>query len=127
MSEMIEEQNKVIISLLARSTIGIQHIEKIVRSGKKKGDPDKFVLAYNALDGITSGAELAKIVGISQPGIVSVLQTWENEGIIYKVGKTGRYAGLLRIPLKKRASAKKKPNAPKGKENVENGEPEKEQ
>lgn len=107
MSEIIEEQNKVIISLLARSVIGIQQIEKIVRGGKKKGEPDKFVLAYNALDGTTSGVDLAKIVGISQPGMVSVLQTWENEGIIYKVGKSGRYAGLLNIPVKKKTSRSK--------------------
>jgi hypothetical protein len=107
MSEILEEQNKVIISLLARSTIGVEHIEKIVRGGKKKGNPDKFVLAYNALDGTTSGVDLAKIVGISQPGMVSVLQTWENEGIIYKVGKSGRYAGLLNIPVKKKTSQNK--------------------
>jgi len=113
MSEILEEQNKIIISLLARLVIGIQQIEKIVRGGKKKGDPDKFVLAYNALDGTTSGVDLAKIVGISQPAMVSVLQTWENEGIIYKVGKSssGRYAGLVKLPLKKKSTlATKKEN-----------------
>lgn len=125
MSEIIEEQNKVIISLLARSVIGIQQIEKIVRSGKKKGEPDKFVLAYNALDGTTSGVDLAKIVGISQPGMVSVLQTWENEGIIYKAGKSGRYVGLLKIPLKKKSSTKKKTDILKERDKVENGEQEK--
>jgi hypothetical protein len=124
MTEILEEQNKIIISLLARSVIGIQQIEKIVRSGKKKGDPDKFVLAYNALDGTTSGVDLAKIVGISQPGMVSVLQTWENEGIIYKVGKTGRYAGLLKIPLKKRVSNKKKLGNIKERDKVDHGEQE---
>lgn len=100
MSEILEQQNKVIISLLARSTFGVERIDKIVRSYKKKGRPDDFVRAYNALDGLKSGAEVAKIVGITQQGMSAVLQTWEEEGIVYKVGKSGHYAGLLKIPEK---------------------------
>ena len=119
MSEILEEQNKVIISLLARSVFGVQQIEKIVRSGKKKGDPDKFVLAYNSLDGTKTGVELAKIIGITQPAMVSILQTWENEGIIYKVGKStsGRYAGLVKLPLKKKSSSATKIENPEQEEN----------
>jgi hypothetical protein len=46
MSEIIEQQLQVIISLLARSTIGVEHIERVVRSKKRKGNPDDFVKAY---------------------------------------------------------------------------------
>jgi len=100
MSEVLEQQNKVIISLLARRTLGVEHIDKIVRSHKKKGRPDDFVKAYNALDGLTSITEIAKIVGITRQGMSSVLQTWEEEGIVYKVDKAGTYAGLLKLPAK---------------------------
>jgi hypothetical protein len=102
MSETLEAQNRIMISLLARTAIGIENIEKIVRSNKKKGDPDKFVSAYNALDGSKSGTDLAKIVGITKQGMNQVLQTWEEEGIIYKAGNPSRYFKLLKIPSKTR-------------------------
>jgi hypothetical protein len=56
------------------------------------------------------------MVGITQPAMVSVLQTWEQEGIVYKIGKSGRYAGLLKLPTKTKmssASDKKKRRRPK--------------
>ncbi|MBI3176279.1 MAG: hypothetical protein HYZ25_21345 [Chloroflexi bacterium] len=108
MSKTLEAQNKIIISLLARTALGIKEIDRIVRSGKKKGDPDNFALVYNSLDGTKSGAELAKIVGITQQGMSSVLQTWEEEGIVYKNDETGFYVGLLKLPIKKKPSAKAK-------------------
>lgn len=103
MSSILEAQNRIIISLLARSTIGIKEIERIVRSGKKKGDPDNFVLVYNSLNGHKSGVELAKIVGITKQGMSSVLQTWEEEGIVYRNDETGFYVGLLKLPLKRKS------------------------
>lgn len=108
MSKTLEAQNKIIISLLARTALGIKEIDRIVRSGKKKGDPDNFALVYNSLDGTKSGAELAKIVGITQQGMSSVLQTWEEEGIVYKNDETGFYIGLLKLPIKKKSSGKAK-------------------
>lgn len=100
MSERLERQNEVIIGLLARSNIGIEVIHHIVTSGKKKGKPENFVLAYNALNGSTTIGELAEIVGITQQGMASVLQTWEEEGIVYKFGTASqtRYVGLLKLP-----------------------------
>ncbi len=108
MSNILETQNRIIISLLARSAIGIKEIEKIVRSNKKKGNPDDFVQAYNSLDGTKSGVELAKIVGITQQSMSSVFQTWEDEGIVYKNDETGFYLGLLKLPIKRKSPAKTK-------------------
>lgn len=128
MSKTLEVQNKIIISLLARTALGIKEIDRIVRSGKKKGDPDNFALVYNLLDGTKSGAELAKIVGITQQGMSSVLQTWEDEGIVYKNDETGFFVGLLKLPIKKKPSSKSKAtnlynetDAIKNKEEEENG------
>ena len=100
MSEILEQQNKVIISLLARNTIGVERIDKIVRSHKRKGHAENFVAAYNALDGLTNIADIAKIVGITRQGMSAVLQAWEEEGIVYKVGKEDHYVGLLKLPTK---------------------------
>jgi hypothetical protein len=108
MSKTLETQNKIIISLLARSALGIKEIERTVRSGKKKENQDKFVLVYNALDGTKSGTELARIVGITKQGMSSVFQTWEEEGIVYKNDDTGFYVGLLKLPIKRKSPAKTK-------------------
>ncbi|MBE0681653.1 MAG: hypothetical protein IH589_07035 [Anaerolineales bacterium] len=108
MSKTLETQNKIIISLLARSALGIKEIERIVRSGKKKENQDKFVLVYNALDGSKSGTELAKIVGITKQGMSQVFQTWEEEGIVYKNDETGFYVGLLKLPIKRKSPTKTK-------------------
>lgn len=108
MSKTLEAQNRIIISLLARFALGIKEIERIVRSGKKKENQDKFVLVYNALDGTKSGTELAKIVGITKQGMSSVFQTWEEEGIVYKNDETGFYVGLLKLPTKRKSPTKAK-------------------
>lgn len=108
MSKTLEAQNRIIISLLARTALGIKEIERVVRSGKKKENQDKFVLVYNASDGTKSGTELAKIIGITKQGMSQVFQTWEDEGIVYKNDETGFYVGLLKLPVKRKSSAKSK-------------------
>lgn len=108
MSKTLETQNKIIISLLARTALGVKEIERIVRSGKKKENQDNFVLVYNALDGTKSGTELAKIIGITKQGMSQVFQTWEDEGIVYKNDETGFYVGLLKLPIKRKSSTKTK-------------------
>jgi hypothetical protein len=102
MSTVLERQNQVIIALLARSTVGIEYIEKIVRGGKQKGKPDDFVRAYNELDGTKTITEIAKLVGVSKQNLSQVLQRWEEKGIVYNVGTGSRtvYAGLLKLPTK---------------------------
>lgn len=106
MSTIIERQNEVIIALLARSTIGVDYIEKIVTS-RKKGKGEDFLRAYNQLDGTRSITEIAKQLGVSKQNISQVLQAWEEKGIVYNVGTTSRsvYAGLLKLPTKNKPRA----------------------
>lgn len=95
MSTKLEVQNQVIISLLARSAIGVESIRKIVRGGKK--NPRAYVKVYNSLDGVRRVTELARIAGVTQPTMTVVLQSWEAQGIVYDVGLRGkpRYHRLL--------------------------------
>ncbi|TAH53543.1 MAG: hypothetical protein EYC68_03340 [Chloroflexota bacterium] len=109
MSEKILiEQNKVIIALLARSTIGVDYISSIVCGNKKKGVPEDYVKAYNALDGTKPGTEIAKIMKATQQNASAVLQTWEEKGIVYKIGNN--YVSLLKLPLPRssKSAAKKR-------------------
>ena len=99
---MLVQQNKVLIALLARSTIGLEYIENIVRSGKKKGNPNDFVRAYNALDGTRTVTEIAQMVGGTRQNMSQVLQNWEDKGIVYNVGTSSQpvYFGLLKLSLR---------------------------
>lgn len=69
---------RVLIGLLARSTIGLERILEVVKRGKK--NPEAYVSVYNSLDGTKTGAELAKIVGVTRQAISYILITWEEEG-----------------------------------------------
>lgn len=101
MSERLERQNAAIIALLARSTLGVPAISKIVSSGKR--NPQAYLKVYNALDGAIGVTELAKLAGVSQPTMSVVLQSWEEQGIIYNVGTDAkpRYHRLLHLPALK--------------------------
>jgi len=98
MSEKLERQNEVIISLLARSTLGVPAISKIVISGKR--NPQAYLKVYNSLNGTTGVTELAKAAGVTQPTMSVVLQSWEEQGIIYNTGTDAkpRYHRLLHLP-----------------------------
>lgn len=110
--EILAQQNKVIISLLARNTIGFDYIAKIVTGWKKKGKPEDYLKVYNALDGTKSIADLAKMVGVSSQGLGQVLLKWEEEGIVYRnsTAVNFQYIGLLKLPekLSKQANASNK-------------------
>ena len=99
MSDQIEAKLDVIISLLAKSTIGAQEIMRIVTYGKRKGKPADFIRAYNQL-GDKTITELADMIGISQPGLSSVISTWEKSGIIYNTGTANapKYKGVIKLP-----------------------------
>lgn len=101
MSEKLERQNGAIIALLARSAIGVPTISKIVSGGKR--NPQAYLKVYNALDGAIGVTELAKLAGVSQPTMSVVLQSWEEQGIIYNVGTDvrPRYHRLLHLPALK--------------------------
>lgn len=98
MSEKLERQNVAIIALLARSTIGVPTISKIVCGGKR--NPQAYLKVYNALDGTAGVTELAKLAGVSQPTMSVVLQSWEEQGIVYNIGNDAkpRYHRLLYLP-----------------------------
>jgi len=98
MTEKLERQNEAIIGLLARSTLGVAAISKVVRSGKR--NPQAYLNVYNSLDGATAVTELAKIAKVSQPTMSVVLQSWEEQGIIYNAGSDARprYKRLLHLP-----------------------------
>jgi len=95
---VLRRQNEVIISLLARSVIGVESIREVVTKGKK--DPVAYVKAYNALGGTIGVTEAAKVAGVSQPTMTVVLKSWEEHGIIYNAGDSARplYKRLLVLP-----------------------------
>jgi DNA-binding MarR family transcriptional regulator len=102
MSEKLERQNEVIIALLARSVLGVQAISQIVCAGKR--NPEAYRKTYNALQGNTGVTEIAKLAGVSQPTMSVVLQSWEEQGIIFNAGATRKpqYQRLLHLPPIKR-------------------------
>ena len=102
MSEKLERQNEAIIALLARSAIGVETISTIVCGGKR--NPEAYRKTYNALDGSAGVTQLAKLAGVSQPTMSVVLQSWEEQGIIYNVGneRKPQYRRVLYLPKLKR-------------------------
>jgi hypothetical protein len=99
MDEGIGERLDVIISLLARRTIGVEEITRLVTSGKRKGSPEDFLRAYNLL-GEKTITELASLIGITKQALSSVIKTWERNGIIYNIGSPSqpKYKGVIKLP-----------------------------
>lgn len=106
MSEKLERQNEVIIALLARSAIGVAAISEIACGGKR--NPEAYRRAYNALRGASSVTDAAKLAGVSQPTMSVVLQSWEEQGIVYNIGteRKPQYHRLLYLPPLKRRKGK---------------------
>lgn len=98
----IQQQNEIIIGLLARLVWTPEKIETIVTSGKR--NPAGYVTAYNALDGSKPGTQLAAIAGVTQPAMSTTLQAWLDDGIILNVGgdTTPKYKRLMRLPEAKK-------------------------
>jgi hypothetical protein len=103
-SENLERQNNVIIALLARSTLGLERISKIVSGGKR--NPEAYRRAYNALEGASTVTEVARLAGVAQPTMTVILQSWAEQGIVYNSGSERKplYHRLLYLP---RIKAKK--------------------
>jgi len=78
--------------------MGVELIREVVTRGKR--NPAAYVKAYNALDGTIGVTDAAKVAGVSQPTMTVVLKSWEEQGIIYNVGESGRplYKRLLVLP-----------------------------
>ncbi len=106
----LQQQNDVIISLLARLAFGSEKIVEIVARGKK--DPNAYRKAYNSMDGVRTGTEIAKLAGVTQQTMSYILQTWEEEGIAINVGKESqaRYRRLMCIPGKTSKKGKRTNN-----------------
>ena len=114
MSTTLERQNRVIIELLARTALGVEKIEDIVKKGKRKGNPDDYAKVYNLLDGTKTATELAKVVQVSKQNMSEILKYWEEKGIVYNIGTDNlpKYVGLLRLPINNKGGSQAK----KGKE-----------
>ncbi len=110
MSETIEKQNDIIISLLGRMVFSPEKIREIITKSKKK-DPEKYVLGYNACDGTKNVNDLAEIIGVDQSTLSPILQQWEDLGIIYEVSKQKNKLYKKLYPIEVKKSAPKKPTA----------------
>lgn len=91
MTERIEKQNEVIISLLGRMAFSPEVIRNLVVKNKKT-DPEKYIAGYNACDGNLNVNELAEIVGVKQNTLSPILLEWAELGIIYEIqNPKGKY------------------------------------
>lgn len=100
-------QNETLITLIARLVWAPEKLVELVMANKKK-DPEGYVSVYNALDGETTGTQLAEIAGVSQQAISSVLLGWLEDGIVLNVGTDAqpKYRRLMRLPEKRKAKPK---------------------
>ena len=89
----IIEQNNVIIALIGKTAFTREEVLNIVVSGKQKAKQQKYVEGYNACDGKHSMSEIAGIIGVKQPTLSPIMQSWEESGIIYPVrsGRIGKF------------------------------------
>jgi hypothetical protein len=100
-------QNDMLISLTARLVWPPEKLVEIVMANKKK-DPEAYVSVYNALDGATTGKQLAEIAGVSPQAISTVLSGWLEDGIVLNVGTDSapKYRRLMRLPERRKAKPK---------------------
>jgi hypothetical protein len=94
----IQQQNEIIIGLLARLVWAPDKITGIVTNNKR--NPEAYIRVYNALDGSKTGRQLASLADVAQPTMSVMLQSWLGEGIILNVGTDSqpKYKRLMRIP-----------------------------
>lgn len=94
----IQRQNDIIIGLLARLVWTPERLAEIVSRGKR--NPKAYRKVYNALDGTTTGKELASQARVTQPAMAVALKAWHEIGIVTNVGSDSqpRYKRLMPIP-----------------------------
>lgn len=107
----IQQQNEIIISLLARLVWTPDKLAGVVMAKKK--NPEAYVSVYNALDGVKTGKQLGEIAGVTQQSISAVLQAWLDEGIVLNVGTDvqPKYRRLMRLPERRKAKTKQEQEA----------------
>jgi len=98
LEEILVRQNRVIISLLAKQVYGEEKIKGIVKKDKKKR-PEAYVEGYNACDGSKGVNDLARVIGVTPGTLSPILQDWENKGIVYDIGNSGKplYVKLVNL------------------------------
>lgn len=107
--KILNKQNEIIISLLARNKniLGEERIREIVT--KKKSNPNNYIKGYNACNGQNQITEISKIVDVKQPTITPILRFWEEEGIIYNVGEKNRPLFVKLLNLREDKNARSEP------------------
>ncbi len=99
MGDTQELQNRVIISLLARTVFDVATVWNIVAGAKKKEKAKGYIEAYNALEGKTTTSDIARKLGVNESTIREMLTAWHEQGIVYRVDR-GKYIALLQLPFK---------------------------
>jgi hypothetical protein len=102
----IQRQNDVIIGLLARLVWTPEKLAEIVARGKR--NPGAYRKIYNLLDGNSTGKDLARRAGVSQPVMSIALKAWHELGIVTNVGTESqpRYKRLMPIPTRDHGEGK---------------------
>lgn len=84
-SKKLIKQNEILISLLGRLAFKVDDVKTIVTY--KKRNPDNYIKGYNACTGEQTVSEIARVVGVTQQTLSTILAEWEELGIIYEVEK----------------------------------------
>jgi hypothetical protein len=94
---VVQQQNEIIISLLARLVWSPEKITEIITGNRR--DPKAYLTAYNALDGVKTGTQVATVAKVAQQTMSATLQSWLDEGIILNIGTDSqpRYKRLMRV------------------------------
>lgn len=82
---------KVLIELNARQAFPEEKLLEIV--SKRKRNPASYIKGYNACDGSKGVTELARHVGVKQPTMSKIMQSWKSSGIIYE----NRYGNPVKL------------------------------
>jgi DNA-binding transcriptional ArsR family regulator len=101
-ASQVEAMLEAIIGLLGRLVFPEDKLKDMVTKGKKK-DPERYVKAYNLLDGKHGVTEIAKEIGVAQPTLTNVISTWKGLGIVYEVEISGKviYRRLYKVRSKR--------------------------
>ena len=95
MSDQIEKQNELIISLLGKLVYKNNELKELVMKGSKK--PNEMVSAYNLCDGKTTITEISKKSHVTIAALSFAVDRWEELGIIYKKMGKGNQVWPLRL------------------------------
>ncbi len=84
----MEKTKELIIALLARLVWKGETLREKITKGKR--NPPAYVHGYNACNGKNTVTEIARIIGVSQPNMTTILKDWEKQELVYNVGTDSR-------------------------------------